>query len=235
MLRRIRETECDQGSKPDKVGGPSIEISGARISQNYVICPPKSEELADERPSLGITLPYLYLTVHVPQKMDFSIEAVVLDDKQVIRRFRASTYQSDTVIKPDICTLPLTLEQGQERLARDAVLLPPKKPKVESKYNKHNAEPNSHGNQSCYGPAASDIDDTTEENDDGESNKIPCWNRLCVPLSEYTKRAYGTNYVETMWVQIHANCRLKRVYFAVKEIDEDDELPDDFRLYRPVV
>lgn len=28
-----------------------------------------------------------------------------------------------------------------------------------------------------------------------------------------TKRAYGTNYTETLRVQIHANCRIRRVYF----------------------
>ncbi len=28
-------------------------------------------------------------------------------------------------------------------------------------------------------------------------------------LSDFTRRAYGTNYVETLRVQIHANCRIR--------------------------
>lgn len=37
---------------------------------------------------------------------------------------------------------------------------------------------------------------------------------------EYTRRAYGTKFVETVWVRIHANCRLKRVYFAEREMND---------------
>ena len=33
-------------------------------------------------------------------------------------------------------------------------------------------------------------------------------------LADFTRRAYGTNYVETLRVQIHANCRIRRVYFS---------------------
>jgi len=32
-------------------------------------------------------------------------------------------------------------------------------------------------------------------------------------LSDFTRRAYGTNYIETLRVQIHANCRIRRIYF----------------------
>ena len=90
---------------------------------------------------------------------------------------------------------------------------------------------------SYYGPSGNSGDNSSEEEaDDDGSNKTSCWNRICIPLSEYTKLAYGTKYVETMWVQIHANCRLKRVYFAEKEMNEDDELPEEFRLYhRPQI
>jgi len=33
-------------------------------------------------------------------------------------------------------------------------------------------------------------------------------------LSDFTRRAYGTNYIETLRVQIHANCRIRRIYFS---------------------
>merc|ERR1719259_1444268 len=46
-------------------------------------------------------------------------------------------------------------------------------------------------------------------------------------------RAYGTNYIETLRVQIHANCRIRRVYFSDRLYSED-ELPAEFKLYLPV-
>ena len=40
------------------------------------------------------------------------------------------------------------------------------------------------------------------------------WNQIQFNLSDFTRRAYGTNYVETLKISIHANCRLRRVYFC---------------------
>lgn len=40
------------------------------------------------------------------------------------------------------------------------------------------------------------------------------WNQIQFNLSDFTRRAYGTNYVETVRVQIHANCRIRRIYFS---------------------
>ncbi|POM77353.1 UPF0468 protein [Phytophthora palmivora] len=37
------------------------------------------------------------------------------------------------------------------------------------------------------------------------------WNQIQFNLSDFTRRAYGTNYIETLRVQIHANCRIRRV------------------------
>uniref|UniRef100_A0A6B2LJY4 CFA20 domain-containing protein n=1 Tax=Arcella intermedia TaxID=1963864 RepID=A0A6B2LJY4_9EUKA len=58
------------------------------------------------------------------------------------------------------------------------------------------------------------------------------WNQIQIDLAHYTKRAYGTNYLQTLQVQIHANCRIRRIYFAEK-IMTDEELPSAFKLYRP--
>uniref|UniRef100_A0A672GQP5 Cilia and flagella associated protein 20 n=1 Tax=Salarias fasciatus TaxID=181472 RepID=A0A672GQP5_SALFA len=39
------------------------------------------------------------------------------------------------------------------------------------------------------------------------------WNQIQFNLSDLTRRASGTDYTETLRVQIHANCRIRRVYF----------------------
>jgi len=36
------------------------------------------------------------------------------------------------------------------------------------------------------------------------------WNQIQFNLADFTRRAYGTNYIETLRVQIHANCRIRR-------------------------
>ena len=59
------------------------------------------------------------------------------------------------------------------------------------------------------------------------------WNQIQFNLSDFTRRAYGTNYVETLRVQIHANCRVRRIYFSDRLYTED-ELPTEFKLYIPV-
>lgn len=67
-------------------------------------------------------------------------------------------------------------------------------------------------------------------------------------LGDFCKRAYGTQYVETLRItvsdkekfysdkalfQIHANCRIRRCYFADRHYTEE-ELPAEFKLYLPV-
>ena len=59
------------------------------------------------------------------------------------------------------------------------------------------------------------------------------WNQIGFNLSDFTKRAYGSNYVETVRVTVNANCRLRRIYFADRMYAED-ELPAEFKLYLPV-
>ncbi|VVC93352.1 unnamed protein product [Leptidea sinapis] len=125
-----------------------LEIVGTNVSTTYITCP------ADPKKTLGIKLPYL-----------------VLDDKNVRRRFRASNYQSTTRVKPFICTMPMRLDEG--------------------------------------------------------------WNQIQFNLADFTRRAYGTNYVETLRVQIHANCRIRRVYFSDRLYSED-ELPAEFKLFLPI-
>ncbi|EDV25493.1 uncharacterized protein TRIADDRAFT_23937 [Trichoplax adhaerens] len=59
------------------------------------------------------------------------------------------------------------------------------------------------------------------------------WNQIQFNLSDFTRRAYGTNYIETLRVKIHANCRIRRVYFSDRLYSED-ELPPEFKLFLPV-
>lgn len=59
------------------------------------------------------------------------------------------------------------------------------------------------------------------------------WNHVNLNLSEFTRRAYGTNYVETSRVTVNANCRLRRIYFADRQY-MDQELPAEFKLFLPI-
>ncbi|XP_076282564.1 cilia- and flagella-associated protein 20 [Lasioglossum baleicum] len=58
------------------------------------------------------------------------------------------------------------------------------------------------------------------------------WNQIQFNLSDFTRRAYGTNYIETTRIQIHANCRIRRIYFADRLYTED-QLPEEFKLFLP--
>ena len=58
------------------------------------------------------------------------------------------------------------------------------------------------------------------------------WNCIRINLADFTRSAYGTNYMETLKVQVHANCRIRRVYFCDKMYAEE-ELPEDFKLFYP--
>ncbi|CAO3649076.1 unnamed protein product [Cunninghamella blakesleeana] len=61
----------------------------------------------------------------------------------------------------------------------------------------------------------------------------PGWNQMTFDLADLVKRAYATNYVETARVTVHANCRLRRIYFTDRLCSED-ELPAEFKLFLPV-
>ncbi|CAL8069590.1 unnamed protein product [Calicophoron daubneyi] len=141
-----------------------MEILGANVSTTFIACPD------DPKKTLGIRLPILVIILKNLKKY-FSFEVQVLDDQNIRRRFRASTFQTSTDVKPFTCTMPMRLDEG--------------------------------------------------------------WNQVQFDLSDFTRRAYGTAYVETMSIEIHANCRLRRVYFCDRVYSED-ELPREYKLYLPV-
>jgi hypothetical protein len=137
---------------------------GTNVATNFIVCPNEPKQ------TLGIKLPFLVMILKNLNKY-FTFEVQVLDDKNVKRRFRASTFQSTTRVKPFICTMPMRLDEG--------------------------------------------------------------WNQIQFNLSDFTRRAYGTNYVETLRVQIHANCRIRRIYFSDRLYSEE-ELPPEFKLFLPI-
>lgn len=141
-----------------------LEIMGTNVATNFIACPNEPKK------TLGIKLPFLVMILKNLNKY-FTFEVQVLDDKNVKRRFRASTFQTSTRVKPFICTMPMRLDEG--------------------------------------------------------------WNQIQFNLSDFTRRAYGTNYVETLRVQVHANCRIRRIYFSDRLYSED-ELPPEFKLFLPV-
>lgn len=121
----------------------------------------------------------------------FTFEVQVLDDKNIRRRFRASTFQ----------VLPCVHVHGVDVLSSVCAphglapttppLLPPQTLKT---------------HQSCtrVKPFICTMPMSLDEG----------WNQIQFNLADFTRRAYGTNYVETLRVQVHANCRLRRIYFS---------------------
>merc|ERR1719261_305877 len=62
---------------------------GTNVSTNYITCP------GDPQKTLGIKLPFLVMILKNLKKY-FTFEVMVLDDKNIRRRFRASNYLHHT-------------------------------------------------------------------------------------------------------------------------------------------
>ena len=58
------------------------------------------------------------------------------------------------------------------------------------------------------------------------------WNQIQFNLGDFTSRAYNTVYIETLRVQIHASCRIRRIFFSSR-LYEEDELPPQFKIWMP--
>lgn len=61
---------------------------------------------------------------------------------------------------------------------------------------------------------------------------VPGWNQIKLNLPDFVKRAYGTNYVETLKVTVYANCRIGRICFTDRLYSED-EVPTEYKLIIP--
>lgn len=58
----------------------------------------------------------------------------------------------------------------------------------------------------------------------------PGWNKIEINLADFTHRAYGTRYMETVAIRINANIRLRRIYFSDQLYAEADK-PYEYRLH----
>ena len=77
----------------------------------WIRCPHKINEIK----TLSIKLPFLVMIIKNLKK-EFSFEVRVLDDKNQMRRFRASNYQTTTRVKPFVCTMPMRLDEGWNQI-----------------------------------------------------------------------------------------------------------------------
>lgn len=192
LWEKQEETPCRSVSRvlDDEIQSSVIELTAdASISKTWIRCPMgvgsadvlesapidkedthNEGEAVDRHASLHIRLQHLVLLVKHLEPHEMSIEVQVRDSREQIRRFRASTFQTATVVHPLITLLPLTLDAG-------------------------------------------------------------CWNQLQFDLAKLTNDAYGTRYVYTVSVQLHASCRVRRVYFAERMFPEE-QLPVEFRLFK---
>eukprot|EP00850_Spirogloea_muscicola_P005044 SM000022S07258 [mRNA] locus=s22:816842:818173:+ [translate_table: standard] len=202
-----------------------LEVEGGNVAANFVTCP------ADPAATLGIKLPLLVLLVKPLAGRLFSFEVHVLDDKNVRRRFRASNFQSAatlktcmhvlcpglqslTRVKPYICTMPLLLDDGWNQIQVAANL----------GNRPHNISKDPCEIMSSMILARLSLRTVVLRHQQ---------RALQFNLADFTKRAYGTNYVETLRVQVHANCRIRRIYFSDR-LYAEDELPPEFKLYLPI-
>ena len=56
------------------------------------------------------------------------------------------------------------------------------------------------------------------------------WNHVQFNLDEFLYKWYSSRYKETVQIQVHATCRLRRIYFTEHLLREED-LPPEFRLF----
>lgn len=59
------------------------------------------------------------------------------------------------------------------------------------------------------------------------------WNQVQINLLDFVRKTFGTNYVETLRIQIHGNCRIRRIYFSDR-VYAEDQLPTEFKLFQPI-
>ncbi|KAI8053736.1 Cilia/flagella-associated protein 20/WDR90/C3orf67 [Syncephalis plumigaleata] len=57
------------------------------------------------------------------------------------------------------------------------------------------------------------------------------WNQLRVDMPHLIQRAYGGTFNECVYLRVHANCRLRRIYFT-NQLLAEDQLPPEFKLYQ---
>jgi hypothetical protein len=210
MIEDIGEGDADCDAS-NHLCGPVIEMTCSNLSQNYIICPTKwgnSSLSSPERPSLGIALPFLYFTLYMPERTK---------QQQKLQMNHVSI--EVTVLDDKLITRRFRCStfQSTTSIQADICTFPLRLAQRPRELKRE---------QLLLPPSAHDNPRHTTEQEDCQ----PCWNRICVHLAEYTKKAYGTQLLETKHIQIHGRrFQLNRVYFADKQVSED-ELPHELRL-----
>ncbi|XP_063697866.1 uncharacterized protein LOC134828809 [Culicoides brevitarsis] len=141
-----------------------LELIGVNVATTFICTP------CPGFCSLAIKLPFLTLIVKNLRKY-FTFEIQILDDRNQLRRFRVSNYQSTTRVKPFLTSMPLCLSPG--------------------------------------------------------------WNQIQFNLADFVRRAYGTNYIETVRIQMHANVLLRRIFFSDRLYPEEEK-PAEYRLFKSI-
>ena len=59
------------------------------------------------------------------------------------------------------------------------------------------------------------------------------WNQLHINFEDFVKKAFGTNYIETKKVQIHANCRIRRIYFTEFPVNYR-RIPPEYKVFAAI-
>ena len=150
----------------------------------------------------------------------------VLDDKNVKRRFRASNYQSTTRVKPFICTMPMRLDDGWNQIQVNYTRIFAWKPllacdklieRTSCQIKQILIEVWLFWCTSLKTYIGFDLFGkysflwrfcffNEKRNRNYVANIIDCFRILIFSsqfnLSDFTRRAYGTNYIETLRVQV---------------------------------
>ncbi|MCQ2819224.1 MAG: CFAP20 family protein [archaeon] len=62
------------------------------------------------------------------------------------------------------------------------------------------------------------------------------WNQIHINFIDFVQKAFGTNYVETVAVQINANCRIRRIYFTEFADFENNyrKIPPEYKVFAAI-
>ncbi|KAJ2635754.1 hypothetical protein GGF40_003413 [Coemansia sp. RSA 1286] len=96
----------------DQVECLVLTIKGTDIRSVFISCPSQMSE------TLGIRLPFVCMILkNIELPLSFEIETI--DDHGVIRRFRASNYETRARVHHEISVIPLQLDKGWNHLTFD--------------------------------------------------------------------------------------------------------------------
>lgn len=195
-----------------------IEIMGTNISTTYITCP------EDAKQTLGIKLPFLVMIIKN-----------VTDARAPprVRRARSMRQRARSSLPPRAAPAARarTLLNARARAARARAPLTAQLKKyftfevtvLDDKNVRRRFRASNYQSTTRVKPFICTMPMRLDEG----------WNQIQFNLSDFTRRAYGTNYIETLRVQIHANCRIRRIYFSDRLYSEE-ELPPEFKLFLPI-